>query len=141
MEERKINLQKEYDTIISKLWEEYELTRREAEKIAVKIEEPAKAQKRLTSLKQSIKALGSVNVDAIEEYRELMERYTFLKTQHDDLIQAAASLEKIIEELENTFHKGKKYKGIAFTIGMTSVIGTLVYGFLANDKRTVKEAR
>lgn len=48
---------------------------------------------------------------------------------------------KIIEELETTFHKGKKYKGIAFTIGMTSVIGTLVYGFLANDKRTVKEAR
>ena len=48
---------------------------------------------------------------------------------------------KIIEELENTFHKGKKYKGIAFTIGMTSVIGTLVYGFLANDKRTVKETR
>ena len=45
---------------------------------------------------------------------------------------------KIMEALEENFQKGKKYKGIAFTVGLTSVIGTLVYGFLANDKRTVK---
>jgi hypothetical protein len=48
----------------------------------------------------------------------------------------AASL---IDLLGQTFQKGKRYKGIAFTIPMTSVIGTLVYGFLSNDKRTVKE--
>ena len=48
----------------------------------------------------------------------------------------AASL---IDLLDQTFRKGKNYKGIAFTVPMTSVIGTLVYGFLANDKRTVKE--
>ena len=48
----------------------------------------------------------------------------------------AASL---ISLLDQTFKKGKNYKGIAFTVPMTSVIGTLVYGFLANDKRTVKE--
>lgn len=46
---------------------------------------------------------------------------------------------KLIELLEETFKKGKNYKGIAYTISLTSVIGTLVYGFLANDKRTVKE--
>lgn len=46
---------------------------------------------------------------------------------------------KLIELLEETFKKGKTYKGIAYTISLTSVIGTLVYGFLANDKRTVKE--
>ena len=46
---------------------------------------------------------------------------------------------KLIELLEETFQKGKTYKGIAYTISLTSVIGTLVYGFLANDKRTVKE--
>ena len=46
---------------------------------------------------------------------------------------------KLITLLDETFRKGKKYKGIAFTIPMTSVIGTLVYGFLSNDKRTVKE--
>ena len=42
-------------------------------------------------------------------------------------------------ELDETFKKGKSYKGVAFTVNLTSVIGTLVYGFLANDKRTVKE--
>ncbi len=46
---------------------------------------------------------------------------------------------KLIELLDQTFKKGKNYKGIAFTVPMTSVIGTLVYGFLSNDKRTVKE--
>lgn len=48
----------------------------------------------------------------------------------------AASL---IDMLDQTFKKGKNYKGVAFTVPMTSVIGTLVYGFLSNDKRTVKE--
>ena len=46
---------------------------------------------------------------------------------------------KLIELLDDTFKKGKGYKGIAFTIPMTSVVGTLVYGFLSNDKRTVKK--
>ena len=46
---------------------------------------------------------------------------------------------ELIELLDSTFKKGKGYKGIAFTLPMTSVIGTLVYGFLSNDKRTVKE--
>ena len=46
---------------------------------------------------------------------------------------------KLIELLDETFKKGKYYKGIAYTISLSSVIGTLVYGFLANDKRTVKE--
>ena len=47
---------------------------------------------------------------------------------------------KLISLLDETFKKGKDYKGVAFTVPMTSVIGTLVYGFLSNDKRTVKEA-
>jgi hypothetical protein len=46
---------------------------------------------------------------------------------------------KLIALLDETFRKGKKYKGVAFTVSLTSVIGSLVYGFLANDKRTVKE--
>ena len=45
----------------------------------------------------------------------------------------------LISLLEETFLKGKDYKGIAFTVPMSSIIGTLAYGFLSNDKRTVKE--
>ena len=47
---------------------------------------------------------------------------------------------KLISLLDETFQKGKDYKGVAFTVPMSSVIGTLVYGFLSNDKRIVKEA-
>ena len=99
LEERKINLQKEYDTIIAKLWEEYELTRREAEKIAITIEEPAKAQKRLNSLKQSIKALGTVNVSSIEEYKEVSERYEFLSVQVKDVEKSKSEIERLISSL------------------------------------------
>ena len=99
LEERKINLQKEYDNIISKLWDEYELTRREAENVAIEIEEPSKAQKRLTSLKQSIKALGNVNVSAIEEYKEVSERYEFLSVQVKDVEKSKSEIEKLILSL------------------------------------------
>ena len=47
--------------------------------------------------------------------------------------------DRLISLLDDLFKKGKGYKGIAFTVPLTSVIGTLVYGFLSNDKRTVKE--
>ena len=45
----------------------------------------------------------------------------------------------LIQDLDELFSKGKDYKGVAFTVPMTSVVGTLVYGFLSNAKRTVKE--
>ena len=99
LEERKINLQKEYDTIFSKLWEEYELTRREAEKIAVEIEDPTAAQKRLNSLKQSIRSLGSVNVSAIDEYKEVSERYEFLSVQVKDVEKSKNEIERLITSL------------------------------------------
>ncbi len=99
LEERKINLQKEYDTIISKLWEEYELTRREAEKSAIKIDDRPKAQKRLNSLKQSIKALGNVNVSAIEEYKEVSERYEFMSVQVKDVEKSKSEIERLITGL------------------------------------------
>lgn len=99
LEERKINIQKEYDGIIAKLWEEYELTKREAEKIAVPIEDRPAAQKRLNTLKQSIRSLGSVNVGAIEEYKEVSERYNFMSVQVADVEKSKAEIEKLITSL------------------------------------------
>lgn len=99
LEERRDNLQKEYDEIIRKLWEEYELTKREAEKSAVEIEEIGKAQRRLAELKQKIRSLGSVNVSSIEEYKEVSERYEFLKVQIGDVEKSKAELLKLIGEL------------------------------------------
>ena len=99
LEERKINLQKQFDDIIAKLWDEYELTRSEAESQAVEIEDLVKAKSRLSELKQKIKSLGNVNVSAIEEYKEVSERYEFMKTQVDDVENSKKEIERLINDL------------------------------------------
>lgn len=99
LEERRNNLRKNYDDIVSKLWDEYELTKREAEKAAVEIDDRGKAQRRLTELKQKIRSLGSVNVSAIEEYKEVSERYEFLKVQIGDVEKSKAELLHLINDL------------------------------------------
>jgi chromosome segregation protein len=99
LEERKINLQKQYDGIISKLWEEYELTKRQAEEISIEIENVTTAQKRLNEIKSGIRSLGSVNVSAIEEYKEVSERYEFLSTQVNDVEKSKSEIEKLINDL------------------------------------------
>ena len=99
LRERLENLSREYDTIIAKLWEEYELTRREAEELGITIEDVPAAQRRLTELKNKIKALGAVNVAAVVEYKEVSERYRFMKTQTDDVEKSKAELLKLIDEL------------------------------------------
>lgn len=127
LEERKINLQKEYDTIISKLWEEYELTRREAEKVAVPIDDQPAAQKRLNSLKQSIRALGSVNVSAIEEYKEVSERYEFLSVQVKDVEKSKAEIEKLItsltKQMKETFVESFEQINRNFTFTFKELFG------------------
>ena len=99
LEVRKDNQQKEFDGIISKLWEEYELTRREAEEQAVEIENLTEARSRLSALKQKIKALGTVNVAAIEEYKEVSERYTFMTAQVGDVEKSKKEIENLINSL------------------------------------------
>ncbi|MEG1027648.1 MAG: hypothetical protein RSE07_03070, partial [Oscillospiraceae bacterium] len=68
--ERHLTMQKEFDEVIAKLWDEYELTKSDAQKIAVKLENIAKANSQLTTIKSKIKLLGNVNVSAIEEYKQ-----------------------------------------------------------------------
>ena len=103
---RRERLQEDVDARVRYMWEEYEITLSDARELRDEsLEDIASLKKEITEIKARIKALGSVNVDAIEQYRELMERYTFLKGQHDDLTEAAASLEKIIEELEKSMRK------------------------------------
>lgn len=99
LEERKLNLQKQYDEIISKLWEEYELTRREAEKTVAPVEDVAASRRRLNELKGKIKALGSVNVGAIEEYKEVSERYEFLSAQVSDVEKSKSEILRLINDL------------------------------------------
>ena len=99
LQERSENLQKEYDTILSRLWEEYELTRREAEEVGEKIQDLPAAQRRLQELKNKIKALGAVNVGAVVEYEEVSQRYEFLKAQIGDVEKSKAELLDLIQDL------------------------------------------
>lgn len=99
LQERSENLQKEYDAILSRMWEEYELTRREAEEVGERIEDLPTAQRRLAELKNKIKALGAVNVGAVVEYQEVSERYAFLKSQVDDVEKSKAELLELIQDL------------------------------------------
>jgi chromosome segregation protein len=99
LQERKLNSQKQYDEIIQKLWDEYELTPRKAEEQAAEIESVTAAQKRLAELKRGIKALGSINVAAIEEYKEVSQRYEFLSVQLKDVEKSKKDIENIIADL------------------------------------------
>ena len=102
LDERKIAMRKEYDELNDMLFEQYELTRREAENLNIVIEDMTSAKKRLHEIKVAIKNLGSINVGAIEEYKEVSERYEFLKEQIDDIEKSKAELGRIIDDLTSS---------------------------------------
>ena len=99
LEERKNNMKKEYDELGDMLFEQYELTKPEAEMLGIVIEDMSAAKKRLHEIKVAIRGLGSINVGAIEEYKEVSERYTFLKEQIDDIEASKKELGNIISDL------------------------------------------
>ena len=90
-------------------------------------------QSHQANLQLTMPAKGTTHL--ILDYLGLNERP---KTLIISVVRADQS-EKLVLLLDDLFKKGKDYKGLALTVPMTSVIGTLVYGFLSNDKRTVKE--
>ena len=103
---RRERLQESVDSQVAYMWEEYELTLSQTRALRDEsLSDLPALRKEIAGKKAAIRDLGSVNVNAIEEYKELMERYTFLKAQHDDLIQAAETLEKIIAELDDAMRK------------------------------------
>lgn len=93
------NLQLEQDGIINRMWESYELTLTEAEGYRKDLGDFALVKQEATQLKQQIKALGNINLDAMEEYKEVKEKYDFLTAQRDDLLEAREGLEKVIDDL------------------------------------------
>lgn len=89
----------EYDTVTGKLWDEYELTYSDAEKFRLPKESMDKGASRLASLKAKIRAMGTINVNAVEEYRVTKERFDFLTAQTEDLNKTRASLDRTIAKL------------------------------------------
>ncbi len=90
------------DDLVNYMWEEYALTFGSAAEL--RDEEPGSVQtlkKSISALKSEIKSLGNINVNAIDEFKEISERHAFLSAQHEDLLKAEEALLKIIEELDN----------------------------------------
>ncbi len=101
LEERKISMVHEYDDTIKKMYDEYGLTRSEAEEKGKIPDDIPAAQHRLTELKGKIRSLGNVNVAAIEEYKFESERYEFMSAQVADIENSREELNKIIAQLKN----------------------------------------
>ena len=115
LENQKEKWEEAIEAQVQYLWEEYELTPSEAAEMKFENALSAPAIKKQTAaLKQSIKELGPVNVNAIEDYKEISERYFFMKGQHDDLKKAEESLLGIIGELDEGMHRRfeEKFKDI-----------------------------
>ena len=88
------------------MWEEYNLTPSEAENYRSDTKTGADIlKKRVGELKAEIKALGPINVNAIEEYKEVSGRYEFLSAQHSDLVKAGEALKDIIADLDSGMRK------------------------------------
>lgn len=97
VESKKTKTDVELENIINKLWEDYELTITTAEDLKTEI--PDNAVRQINDIKAEIKGLGNINIDAIEEYNQVGERYEFLKTQRDDLVEAQNNLQQVIEDM------------------------------------------
>lgn len=94
-------LEESYDSLVDYMWNEYELTYSYALELkSDELNNINDIRKQINILKAAIKKLGDVNVNAIEEYKSVSERYEFMKTQHDDMIEAEESLMKVIDELD-----------------------------------------
>ncbi len=103
---QKEKLQNALEAQINYMWDEYEITLSDANALRDESMTDLYAMKKeIAALKGKIRSLGDVNMGAIEEYKTLMERYTFLKGQHDDLVAAEETLQGIIQELDEAMRR------------------------------------
>lgn len=106
LETRKSNLEEKLEAKVNYIWNEYELTYRSAKE--VELDDTisyTRMKANVTETKNEIRSLGEVNVNAIEDYKTISERYELLKAQHDDLIESEEALQKIIADLDEEMRK------------------------------------
>ena len=106
LSQNKEKLENNRDSKIEYMWNEYELTLSEATQLKDdELSDASEIKKIVTDTKNEIRKLGDVNVNAIEDYKEVAERYEFLKNQHDDLVSARDKLITVIEELDKNMRE------------------------------------
>ena len=97
--ERKAAAESEYDQTVAKLWDEYQLSVSQAEALCVEFDSLPALRAQVADLRGEIRALGSVNVSAIEEYKEVKARYDALVTQVTDVEESRNELSRMISKL------------------------------------------
>ena len=97
--ERKAAAESEYDQTVAKLWDEYQLSVSQAEALCVEFDSLPALRAQVADLRGKIRALGSVNVSAIEEYKEVKARYDALVTQVTDVEESRNELSRMISKL------------------------------------------
>ncbi len=106
---KKTKIDEDINGVINKMWEEYELTPNNAEQYQ-KPENVALTQKRVNNLRTEIRELGSVNINAIEEYKNLKDRYDFMSEQRLDLENTMSKLRKVISDMTQIMKEQFKEK-------------------------------
>ncbi len=115
LQSQKEKMDERLDRHVEYMWSEYELTPTAAEELRnPQWTSLVEMKRRAGELKESIRSLGNVNVNAIEDYKEVSERYEFMRTQHEDLVKAEETLMGIIEELDTGMRRQfeEKFKEI-----------------------------
>ena len=103
---QKEKLEEALEAQINYMWNEYEITLSDALSLQQnEMQDLERIKKEAAELKDEIRKLGDVNVNAIRDYREVMDRYLFLKGQHDDLVEAEKALLHIIDELDTAMRR------------------------------------
>ena len=113
------------------MWEEYELTFKSALELQNAYGEELSMEdirRRINELKKEIKGLGNINLNAIEEYKDVSERYTTLKTQHDDLVEAEGKLTGIIQDLDQAMREQFRKNFVKIQENFSQVFGELFGG-------------
>ena len=121
LEQKKMAAALDEKQLLDKLWETYELSHEAAKRLRVEIESVSKASRRIAELKKGISALGSVNVGAIEEFRRVNERYTYLTDQRDDVEKAKMELEEVIGQITGEMRAifSREFQSINESFGQT----------------------
>lgn len=123
------NYEERKDAKVNYMWTEYEITTSEAVKLKdEELTDKSEMKSKITELKRNIKALGDVNVNAIDEFKEVNERYVFMNEQHDDIMKAKENLLNIIAELEDGMRKQFKEKFAEIQMEFDKVFSELFGG-------------
>ena len=105
LREQKVQVEKDRENLLSKMWDEYKLTKNEAVMAAKPLENPRESERELNSIKSKIKSLGSINVDAIDEYKLVNAEYLHYKQQIEDIEVSKQETNKLINDLNGDMTK------------------------------------